>query len=79
MPSGDEVSVDFERVELDDGSIRVNMARLTDGRVLCCHCFDYFRRDELAPVEDEPGKVWDVCKDCKARERAEMKRRGMPT
>lgn len=35
----------------------------------CCICFEWFTKDELEPVENEPGKVWDVCKGCAADER----------
>jgi hypothetical protein len=35
----------------------------------CCICFEWFTKEGLEPVSDEPGKVWDVCKDCAAKER----------
>jgi hypothetical protein len=67
---------DFERTELPDGTVRVNMSRLTDGRQMCCICFRYFERKDLAPVEHESGLcgcampcVWNVCKPCMKREK----------
>lgn len=38
---------------------------------LCCICFEWCIRDDLEPVSDEPGKVWDVCKSCAVREKAQ--------
>jgi len=62
--------VDYVRYTAADGTERVNNMQLTDGRHLCCICFEkYFTLDELEPVEGEPGKVWDVCKGCAKRER----------
>lgn len=46
----------------------VHIDRLTDGRVACCICFDWFTRDQLADVEGEPGMKWDVCHTCDADE-----------
>ncbi|MFI7125960.1 hypothetical protein ACIBQ1_09720 [Nonomuraea sp. NPDC050153] len=60
MPEG----ADFLRVPLADGGERVRLDRLTDGRVACCVCFKFCRHHELEPVAGEPGKVWDVCREC---------------
>jgi hypothetical protein len=37
------------------------LSRLDDGRIMCCICMEYKTRDELADVESEPGRKWDVC------------------
>lgn len=58
---------EFLRIPLADGGEWTSLSRLTDGRVSCCVCFAYFHRDDLEPVTGEPGKVWDVCREC-ARE-----------
>lgn len=58
--------VDFLTVPMAGGGSLTLLSRLTDGRVMCCLCFDYFRLDELNPVEG--GKVEDVCKACAADE-----------
>jgi hypothetical protein len=55
---------DFLRVQLADGGEWTLLNRLTDGRVSCCVCFEFHHRDGLEPVADEPGKVWDVCREC---------------
>jgi hypothetical protein len=55
---------EFVREPLADGGERFLLTRLTDGRVMCCVCFEYFTRDRLEPVVDEPGKTWDVCRPC---------------
>jgi hypothetical protein len=55
---------DFLRVPLADGGEWVSLSRLTDGRVACCVCFEFRHRHELEPLADEPGKVWDVCREC---------------
>jgi hypothetical protein len=57
---------DFVRVQMADGTERVRLDRLTDGRVACCICFEWKTRDQLNPVGDS---VEDVCKDCAAIER----------
>jgi hypothetical protein len=57
---------DFLKVPTADGGSRTLLTRLTDGRVMCCICFERFRMDELNPVGD--GKVEDVCKQCAADE-----------
>lgn len=36
----------------------------------CCLCFKGFDKKDLEPISDEPGKVWDVCKECAANEKA---------
>jgi hypothetical protein len=46
-----------------------DLMHLPDGRHVCCICFEAFTREDLEPVTDEPGKVWDVCRGCAARER----------
>lgn len=33
-------------------------------RVICTVCFEAKDRAEMAPVDDEPGVVWDVCREC---------------
>lgn len=50
------------RREGPDGSVFVDITRLTDGRVMCCLCFDYKSRTELHEIE--PGVVTDVCEAC---------------
>lgn len=30
----------------------------------CCICFEGCTVEELEPVSDEPGRVWDVCRKC---------------
>lgn len=42
---------------------------LPDGKVICQICCEATLRDDLEPVEDEPGQVWDICKTCAAKER----------
>lgn len=54
---------------LREGGI-TRLSRLDDGRVACCVCFGYVPREGLEPVEDEPGRVWDMCRPCAAAERA---------
>ncbi|MGW1744512.1 hypothetical protein ACWCRD_02620 [Streptomyces sp. NPDC002092] len=53
--------VNFLTVALGDGTERVRLDRLTDGRIMCQLCFGYFPIDELNPVEDG---VEDICKPC---------------
>jgi hypothetical protein len=64
--------VDYATVQyLDpDGNVRefTDLTRLTDGRVMCCLCFAYTPRSDLAPDPDHPGCVIDVCQPCAARE-----------
>jgi hypothetical protein len=57
-------AADFLRIPLADGGEWVSLGKLTDGRVSCCVCFAYRTRDELEPVAGEPGRVWDVCREC---------------
>lgn len=57
--------VDFLAVQLADGGEWVRLDRLTDGRVMCCLCFEYTPRHELNAVD---GGVEDVCQSCAARE-----------
>ncbi|WP_032761121.1 hypothetical protein [Streptomyces alboviridis] len=52
---------DFLIVPLAEGGEYVRLDRLTDGRVMCCICFEYCARDQLNPVA---GGVEDVCKGC---------------
>ena len=40
-----------------------------DDGVICAMCFRIWPWEEMEPVSDEPGKRWDVCMDCAARER----------
>jgi hypothetical protein len=58
---------DFVQRTLPDGSVFVDMTRLTDGRVMCCICFNYFFRAGLNPIGD--SLVEDVCRNCAAMER----------
>jgi hypothetical protein len=43
-----------------------------DDWIRCCLCFERFEiprdKDKLYPA-DEPGKVWDVCRECAELER----------
>lgn len=61
------MSAEFLRVPLKNGGVRVRLDRLTDGRVMCCLCFDYCTRDELNPLDD--GRVEDICKSCAENEK----------
>jgi hypothetical protein len=36
----------------------------------CCICFETLAINELEPVSDAPGRVWDVCKPCADMEKA---------
>lgn len=42
-----------------------------NGAVMCQLCFAMTDHDDLEPVSDEPGKVWDVCKYCAEVDRAD--------
>lgn len=64
MTTPSESQAGFVRVPLADGGEVTLLSRLTDGRIMCCICFEYRTREELDPVADEPGKVWDVCRAC---------------
>jgi hypothetical protein len=46
-------------------------AQCLDGRAMCCICFEVKTKAELEPVSDSPGKVWDVCRECAEREKAQ--------
>ncbi|WP_329308392.1 hypothetical protein [Streptomyces microflavus] len=59
--------VDFLTVQLPDGNSCTRLDRLTDGRIMCCLCFEYCTRDQLNPVD---GGVEDVCKPCARMEAA---------
>lgn len=59
---------DFLTVACPDGTTRTRLDRLTDGRVMCCLCFEYTPRAELAPDPDHPGCVIDICQPCRTRE-----------
>jgi hypothetical protein len=60
---------EFLRVPADvPGGFITRIDRLDDGRVMCCICMEYKTTDELAPVEGEPGRKWDVCIPCEADE-----------
>lgn len=60
--------VEFVTETFVEGSQRTRLDRLTDGRVMCCLCFEYVTRDQLNPLPD--GQVEDVCQACAATERA---------
>lgn len=64
METDDDV-VEYVRVPLPWGGERVDMTRLTDGRIMCCICFEYFPGEYL--YRDEAG-VWDMCRECGKRE-----------
>jgi hypothetical protein len=53
---------DFVVETFEDGSQRTRLDRLTDGRVMCCICFEYVTRERLNLLPD--GRVEDVCVDC---------------
>lgn len=59
------MAADFLSVPLANGGEYVRLDRLTDGRVMCCLCFEFVTRDQLNPVE---GGVEDVCLSCARRE-----------
>jgi hypothetical protein len=40
----------------------VDLTRLTDGRVMCCICFEYTPRGDL--WRDDKGGTWDMCRPC---------------
>lgn len=56
-----ELPADFLTVPLADGTTWTRLDRLTDGRIMCCLCFEYVTRDQLNPVD---GGVEDVCQPC---------------
>ena len=42
----------------------LSLTRLKDGRVMCCICFEYKTKDQLA-TDSVDGKLTDTCKgDC---------------
>lgn len=43
---------------------------LKRGKVACVICFEDKDKSKMEPVSNEPGKVWDVCKDCAEMEKA---------
>lgn len=45
-----------------------DITRLTDGRVMCCACFEYTSRDQL--WRDANEQTWDICRSCGEREGA---------
>ena len=57
---------DFLTVACPDGTTRTRLDRLTDGRVMCCLCFEYCTRDQLS--RDDDGRLTDVCQPCRNRE-----------
>jgi hypothetical protein len=60
--------VDFLSVAYPDGSQRTRLDRLTDGRIMCCLCFEWCTREELAD-DEEPGMKTDVCQPCAEKEK----------
>lgn len=50
--------VSYQGQEFD----RVRLDRLTDGRVSCCLCFEFFKREDLH--RDDDGTLWDICQPC---------------
>lgn len=48
--------------------------KLEGDLVMCQLCFENKTRAELAPVEDEPGMVWDVCIPCDLKDKEMAKR-----
>jgi hypothetical protein len=71
------VSADFVTVEYPDGTTRTRLDRLTDGRVMCCLCFEYVTRDRLTPDPEHEGCVTDLCLPCAVQDlRAVLTRAG---
>jgi hypothetical protein len=58
---------DFLTVPLADGGSYTRLDRLTDGRIMCCLCFEFCTTDQLNPVD---GGVEDVCMPCADKEAA---------
>lgn len=75
MLAGSVTPADFVTVEYPDGTTRTRLDRLTDGRVMCCLCFEYTTRDRLTPDEEHEGCVTDVCLPCALREAREQAKR----
>lgn len=65
-----EGKADFVSYYDENGAhVRTRLDRLTDGRVMCCICFEFTPRDQLNPVKGDPdGAVEDVCKGCAEKE-----------
>lgn len=42
----------------------VDITRLTDGRIMCCLCFEYKTREELCDDPIEDGIKMDCCQKC---------------
>jgi hypothetical protein len=59
---------DFVTIEYPDGTTWVDHTRLVNGWVMCCLCFEYKPRSELAPHPELDGCVIDVCQPCAASE-----------
>jgi len=59
---------EYVTVERPDGTTWTDHTRLANGWVMCCLCFKYTPRADLAPDPDHPGCVIDVCKSCAALE-----------
>ncbi|GHC37100.1 MULTISPECIES: hypothetical protein [Streptomyces rochei group] len=59
--------VGFLTFPLADGGTWTRLDRLTDGRVMCCLCFEFCTRDQLNQVD---GRVEDVCQPCAQKEAA---------
>lgn len=59
--------VDFLTVEYADGRTWTRLSRLTDGRVMCCLCFDYCTRDQLS-IDPADGQLTDICNPCRTSE-----------
>ncbi len=77
---GEDQPATWRREPLVGGGSYVNLTRLTDGRVLCQLCFDYFPLNELHAVGS--GQVEDVCWPCAmedAQQVHEKRQRDDPT
>lgn len=61
-----EQPADYLTVTLPNGHTWTRLDRLTDGRVMCCLCFGYVPRDQLAT--DADGQLTDVCQPCATAE-----------
>lgn len=60
-------TIDFLTVPLANGGTWVRLSRLTDGRIMCCLCFEFCTTEQLNQVD---GGVEDVCKTCARAEAA---------
>jgi len=65
-----EPTVNFLRVPLAQGGTWTRLDRLTDGRIMCCLCFDFLTRDKLSQLEDGTGE--DVYRSCAQAEKDAM-------